>query len=539
MECHCIPFAEIPRASRLFQDFLYHFDKVASFYAWDPTRAESFSQVAEKLCQEPSARAIVAQVLERQNREFGASGKTFHNIARLGRGEALAVVTGQQVGLLTGPAYSVYKALTAIRLAAQLETQGIPAVPVFWLATEDHDLQEINHTYLLDARYQLRRIEHRAQHAGSRRVGEVLLGEESNGLAAEVAEILSGWPGGKAWADVVVEACRDGQSYGRSFARMMTRIFEGQGVILLDPLDRELHKLAAPVFSRVIREANELEQALAARSDELERAAYHTQARILEEGALFFVNVEGERRSVRRRDSSFWIRGAGRAHAHELLEWLERTPEDFTANVLLRPIVQDTLLPTVAYVGGPAEVAYLAESEVLYRRLLGRMPVIFPRASFTLVDARARRLMKKYSLDLKDIFAGRQMTNERMMQSYVPGKLRRRLAQSERRLEALLSNLEAPLTEFDPTLGGALEMAGRKMRYQLEKIRTKAARAEAAREALFDEHRRVLENLLYPNRNLQERQLNFLPFLSRYGSPLLARLGELALGARDHHVVYL
>lgn len=539
MECHCIPFTEIPRTSRLFQDFLYQFDRVASFYAWDYAKPDVFARAAEAVKQDASVRSTVAGALERQNREFGGDEKTFENIARLRSGAAVAVVTGQQVGLLTGPAYSVYKALTAVRLATELSAQGLPAVPVFWLASEDHDIKEVNHTFLLDAHANLRRLEHRADFPPNRRVGEVEFGPEGNGLVAGASEILSAWPEGKTWSEAVAEALRGGSSYARSFGRLMARMFRGSGVVLVDPLDDDLHRLAAPVFARVIAEAEILEEALAARSEELERAGYHTQAKILEEGALFFVNVEGQRLAVRRRDASFWIRGARRLHAEELLAWVARSPKDFTANVLLRPIVQDTLLPTAAYVGGPAEIAYLAESEVLYRRLLGRMPVIFPRASFTLVDARARRLMKKYSLGLVELFAGRQVVRDRMAQAYVPKFVHRRLEQSRKRLEKLLTDLKEPLQDFEPTLGGALDTAARKMRYQLEKIRNKVARAEAARDAVFEEHRRVLENLLYPNRTLQERQLNFLPFLSRYGRGLLDRLGEKVLAGRDHHIIEL
>jgi uncharacterized protein YllA (UPF0747 family) len=199
---------------------------------------------------------------------------------------------------------------------------------------------------------------------------------------------------------------------------------------------------------------------------------------------------------------------------------------------LLRPVVQDTLLPTAAYIGGPAEIAYMAQAEVVYKHLLGRMPAILPRASFTIIEPLVARLLKKYDLDFRDVIRGRQHLRARMEVKSLPHALARRFEKDEKSLRKLLGDYQKPLERLDGTLTGALDLAERKILHQFLKLKSKAGRAENFRTGVLDRHERMLLDALYPHRGLQERTLSALPWLAAYGPDFLDDLGELsAIGA--------
>ncbi len=535
MECHCLRPDELPRTTKLFTAFLEDFDRLAEFYAHPPD-LEGVLRAAAQVPRADVARRGVVEVLREQNRRFGADGATERSLDRLAAG-AVAIVTGQQVGLFTGPSYSIYKALTAIRVAAEMTRRGADAVPIFWLATEDHDLAEINHCYWL-ARTGLVRLELQPDEAAGRRVGEVRLGDAIGEVVRAAASSLDGGS-----AEEVVRALQESyrpeETFGSAFGRLMARLFAGQGIVLLDPLDARLHRLAAPVYRRALEDNAELTRELLARKRRLERAGYHTQVKVTERGTLLFLNLDGQRLAVRQRATAFAV-GQKNLSRSELLDAIERTPEAFSANVLLRPVVQDTLLPTAAYVGGPAEVAYFAQAEVVYRRLLGRMPAVLPRASFTLIEPHIARLLKRYGLELRDVLRGRQHLRGKMERQFLAKALAGRFDAGEKTIRRMLAGLRRPLGRLDKTLVGALDSAERKMLYQLLRLRRKAGRAENFRSHVLDAHERQLTDALYPHRGLQERALCFLPLLARHGPDLLAALSERAgLGAAQHQVLFL
>jgi bacillithiol biosynthesis cysteine-adding enzyme BshC len=482
-------------------------------------------------------RRAVAGVLREQSRRFGADGATERNLDRLTAG-AVAVVTGQQVGLFTGPAYSFYKALTACRLADELTKRGIEAVPVFWLATEDHDLAEVNHCYWRTGEG-LARLELPAhEDSAGRRVGEIRLGEAIAALLGSASSALAG-PASDEVARALEQSYGPQETLGSAFARLMARMFAGRGIILLDSLDPRLHQLARGVYRRALEQCGAITKELLARSKALERQGYHAQVKVTERSTLLFLNVDGRRQSLRQRNGGFTAVGQ-HFSVVELNETLDQSPEAFSANVLMRPVVQDALLPTAAYVGGPAEVAYFAQAEVVYRRLGAPMPAIVPRAGFTLVEPEAARLLERYGLEVAALFRGRQYVRAQMERRFLPKGLLRKFDQDERSLRKLLGGLRRPVGKLDRTLPGALDTAERKMLYQFLKLRGKVGRSENFRTGLLDRHERLLLDSLYPHRDLQERTHNLLPFIARHGFELLRELERRSASlAGNHQVVFL
>lgn len=535
MECQWIPAAELPRTTLLYKTFLTDFPKIADFYAHPPT-LEGILRCAEQVRLDDSVRRGVAAVLRQQNSSFGCDGATLQNVDRLAGG-AVAIVTGQQVGLFGGPSFSVYKALTAIHIANELTARGVDAVPVFWLATEDHDLAEVNHCFF-GARGGPQRFDLATPGPEARRVGEILLGGAVTELAARAAGILEGTAMVEA-AHCLTETYRPEETYGSAFAKLMTKMFAGRGLIFLDPLSPELHRYGAGTMRRALEEHESLTRELLARSSALEQSGYHAQVKVSEKNTLVFRILEGQRVPMRVKDSGF-VSGKKQESLAEALKAVEEHPEEFSASVLLRPVIQDALLPTAGYIGGPAEVAYFAQATVVHKKLLGRAPAVLPRAAFMLVNATVANLLKKYKLDVHDVLAGRNALRGELEAEVLPKTLSRRFAAGEKKLQQALESLREPLGKLDQTLLGALDNAAEKILYQFNSVRGKASRAEGFRTGVIDGHEREIMGLLLPNADLQERSLCFLPFLSSAGRELLDELDLLIrIGNGDHGVVFL
>jgi bacillithiol biosynthesis cysteine-adding enzyme BshC len=320
---------------------------------------------------------------------------------------------------------------------------------------------------------------------------------------------------------------------------LLARLFAGKGLILLDPMSEELHRLAEPLYRAALERHSELNQALLARGKDLERAQYHVQVKVTEESTLLFLNREGKRLPLRARNGEFTA-GRRSFSLAELSELLAGSPSDFSANVLFRPVIQDALLSTVGYVAGPSEIAYLAQASVNYDCVLGRMPVILPRASFTLIDAHSVRLLRKYELDFSDVLRGSPHLRAKMEGKLLPKTLTRRFAAGDRSLRKMLTELRERLTKLDPTLGGAMDTTESKMLFQFSKLQEKAGRALALRTSVLDSHEKELLNQLYPHGGLQERSHCFLPMLAAQGMGLLDELQRrIKLGGAQHQVLYL
>jgi bacillithiol synthase len=553
-----MPFTAIPHSSPLFLDFLFHYEKVAGFYPHRPN-AEAVLAHARQLQFPAERRAQVAAVLERQNRGWGASPATMDSIERFRQG-AVACIGGQQVGVLGGPLYSLLKAVSALQMAEHLSAQGCPAIPVFWLATEDHDLAEIA-AITLPAGCELEKLSATSRTDSAAPVGRVALGQGVTAVVERAAELLGpGWV-----SDALRESYRPEETYGSAFARLFTRLLAGTGIVLVNPLEAELHAIAAPLLAAAAEHAADLDEALLERGKLLQRAGYHEQVRVTQDSTLLF-SLEGNRRTVlhraengvaengsapgastkagllagsRRepRSAGVWQMGARRVSGQELLEQIAAHPENFSANVLLRPVVQDYLFPTAVYFGGPAEIAYFAQVAVVYEKLLGHATPVLPRLSATLIGDETCELMERYGLSFCDLFHGSQQVSELLATRALDPALRDALEGSRAALESHMQALGSALQKLDPTLVDAAQRSKRKMLYQLSKIGSKAARAELRRNRqLARDAQRVLTEL-FPHKELQERILPGIYFLARYGPELIARLKRVAAHACPGHQI--
>lgn len=511
MRSICIPHTELPGTSALFADYLYRFERVAGFYQHDPHAPDSVREAALAIRFEDNHRQRLVSALRGINGESAA-------LDRLELPDTVAVVTGQQVGLFSGPAYTIYKALTAAKLARLLTESGIHAVPVFWLATEDHDFDEIDHCHVLDSRRRPVRLVARGRGAAGQPVGAI---EIADAPVAALREALKGFLHADEVVALVEECYQPGRQFGEAFRLLLEKLLAGYGLVFIDPLRTEIRELAAPLLRAALERSDALAAELQSRGQELKQSGYHAQVLFEGQSSLFFELRNGRRLALRRN---------GRDYFHEAqkrtLEELAERPESLSPNALLRPVMQDYLLPTAAYIGGPAELAYLAQSQVLYKALLERMPVVLPRSGFTLLDERTRRLMDKHHLSLPDCFHGEERLREHIAGQLVPASLEREFAQAASETRSRLDHLQAALVQFDPTLASAMVKSKSKVVYQIEKIHRKAAREALRRDAQASAGAHHLSALAYPNHHLQERFYSILPFLAQHGFDLLDVLYE-------------
>jgi bacillithiol biosynthesis cysteine-adding enzyme BshC len=539
MTATCTPYTDVPHSSALLIDYLYHYDRVSQFYHGSPFDPASYQKVATQLGAFETTRREIVEVLARQNHALDCPEPTRANLQRLREPGTFAVVTGQQVGLFSGPAFTLYKALTAVRLAQSLTEQGLLCVPIFWLATEDHDLAEVAEVATLDEEHNLIPL----RDSGDRPsplspVGKVRHTAE---VATALDQLEAALPPGEARVRLLQdlrECYEPGSTWGRSFAKFLTRLFGRWGVILMDPLDESVHRLSVRVYDQALARATEFRTQILDCSHALVQRGYHAQVHVGDDSTLLFVARHGDRVPLHQRDAKFFLDGREEVSLAQLQSWLAERPLDFSSNVLLRPLVQDLLLPTLAYVAGPSELAYLGQAQPLYQAFRRPQPVIFPRAAFTLLDARVERLMEKYKLRLEDVWRGEDHLSRKIAATSFAEGWSERFDQGERDLEQLLNRFHEDIEKLDPTLLDTLEHAKEKMKYQMERLRGKLTRAALGRSDLLARHEQALLRFLLPHKDLQERRVGGVSFLGRKGYELLDHLlAHIQTRCSDHQAI--
>jgi bacillithiol biosynthesis cysteine-adding enzyme BshC len=481
---------------------------------------------------------VLAGLLELQAEEFGASAAAKANIAKL-RAGARAVVTGQQVVLFGGPLLTLLKAATAIARAKEATAaSGVEHVPVFWLATEDHDLKEVDQVSLL-TKTSVETLSAGLKVAHTVPVGGVVPGPELDAVLERASELLEFAPVSEWLRECYAPKDGERPTLALAFGRLVARIFADQGLIVMDAGSREFHALGASTLRCAIEYAAELQQVLMARNEELVRAGYHAQVLVVDGSSLLFLLDEatGERVALRRSADGQWKAGGKVYSTTELIAILEVAPERLSPNALLRPVFQDTLLPTAAYVGGPAEIAYFAQSAVLYEAILGRVTPVLPRLSATLLEPAVAAVMDKDEVQLPDAMTTAEELAQRLGARAMPIEGKRKLAAVGNAMETELAALTEYLGGMDESLGRAAEVSGSKMLYQMNRLRRMAATFEVQKEASLRKHAEAITLNVFPDGHPQERVVAGVWFMAKYGDGLVERLVGVAGNQCPGHVV--
>ena len=540
-----LPFDQVPHQSRLFLEYLKDPVALRRFY---PSAVRFHHELPQRAPEVLAAyrvdRNAVCNALAAMNERWGAAEPTLNNIQLLRESDSIAVVSGQQAGLFTGPLYTIYKALAAVKLAGCLRQRGTKAVPVFWIASEDHDFAEVAKAEFIGRDCQLKNVEvSTALHEEGRPVGQVVTDESIDTVIEQLFELLPASEFADDIKALVKSAWQPGRGYAESFAMMMTALLGRYGLILLDPLDPELKRLAAPLYSEAARRAPEIAAAIEKRSGELESAGYHAQVLATSNSFPLFLHDEnGARHPVTRLENGkYKAKDIEQEYsADELAALALETPQRFSPNVTLRAVVQDYLLPTIAYYGGAAEIAYFAQTAEAYRVLERPATPILPRSSLTMIERHTGRLLERYDLKLAEFFEGLDPVIKRVVEEHLGADTSKLFANAEQNVNHELDRLRQELAGIDPTLASALDTGRKKINYQLDGLKTRFVRAQMTRdEAAHRQLQRAFDQL-YPNKDLQERHINITSLLARHGTYVMEWIfNAINIGSNEHQVVYL
>ena len=518
----CFPITVVPGLHRLFLDFCAGQPGVSPFYAALPPDAGWQSRPAV-----PPHWPQMVNILAAQNPSSAAAPAL--KALRAGAG---VVVTGQQVGLFGGPLFTPLKVATAVARARRGTAAGRPHTAVFWLATEDHDFDEINHV-VFPARRELRKLTYATSPSAARPVGGIVFDDSITPLIDAARELL----GASDAMDALVSAYRPGNTFAQAFHDFYSQAFAAQGLLLLDAGGREVHALGAPVLRAGIERADELHAALIARNAELQAAGYAVQVAVTGQSSLLFLidDRTGARNALKRTPPStaepngLWAAGRQTFSTNELLGILETEPERISPSALLRPVFQDYLLSTSLIIGGPAEIAYFAQSAVLFERILGRLTPVQPRFSATLVEPTIAELLRKHELPLERVFQESASTLAQLLAARsMPVEEKRRLSAAGQALDAELEPLLAYMASLDAGIGRSAQTAASKMRYQMNRLRRLGANFQLQREESLARHAEAISQALYPAGGLQERLHGAAYYFARHGFELAETLSRHA-----------
>ncbi|MCS6874922.1 MAG: bacillithiol biosynthesis cysteine-adding enzyme BshC [Acidobacteriota bacterium] len=540
-----VDFSKIPSQSKIFIEYQKGSDELGKFYPsaiFSHTEVlknlnsvlESYSVDREKLC----------NALQKDNLAYGAGVETLSNIELLRQSDCVAVVTGQQAGLFTGPLYCIYKTLTAIKLAECLKLRGVKAVPVFWMATEDHDFAEVASCYVVNSKRELIRLTNEPRDCYNELpVGLVSLDDSINQTKKQLFQSIAETDFSAELRRLIEETWQPGFRYSEAFARMMMRLFGKYGLVLLCPLNKDLKNLASPIYLQAVEKSDELIKALLLRSKKLTLEGFHAQVSITENYFLLFWHSEDGRRHALRRVGSdlYQTKNAEKSFTRqELLELIRKEPESFSPSVVLRPVVQDFLLPTICYFGGAAEIAYFAQVSEVYRVLKRPVTPIIHRQSFTIIPSKQAKIMRKYGLTFEDLFLGKDKVFSSIIENQILSDDQKRLfAEVEENINAELNRLDRYFSQIDSTLAENLAKRRRKIIYHIAALRDKFLKIQKQKNETVMRHVENLFSVVLPFERLQERTLNISFFLNIYGQRFIDKIySAIELDNKKHRVIF-
>ncbi len=539
-----INYADLPDQHQLFTDYLYNFDKVKGYYKYNFRDKEEYIKLFKKRAEmQGEIRGTMYSILQNQYKNRQISEITGKNLSLLQEKTTLAVVTGQQLGILGGPLYTFYKIITAIKLCNNLNERydDFHFVPVFWLEGDDHDFEEVKSINIIDENNDLKKISYEdeapeEENKGS--VGFLKLNADINRFFDELNAELRDTEFKNDVLSKLKSFYSEARTFKDAFRDLIFWLFDEYGLIIFDPQDPEIKKLLAPVFQKEISGFRAHSEKLVNVSARLEEE-YHAQVKVRPIN-LFFHTDEG-RYLIEPVENDFRLKRKRKKFTYdELQSLIEKEPERFSPNVLLRPICQDYLLPTAFYVGGPSEISYFAQVTPLYSIYQLEPPIIFPRSSATLIEKNIASLLEKYELKIEDVFIPSDELKNNVLQIISPNSLDDTFSHVSNEIELTYDRLKEKLFEFDKTIADASTKYRQKSIQYLDELKGKALDAQKKKHEVTLRQVDKLSTALFPASNLQERELNFIYFAYRYGTDFIKTIfNELSINKFEHQGIKL
>ncbi len=540
-----LPFAEVPGQTKIFIEYQQNPASLKEYY---PNSVFSHTEISGYIPQVlenyKADREAVCNALAEMNKNFGAAEKTFENINLLREKDCVAVVSGQQAGLFSGPLYTIYKALSAVKLTECLRGRGFKAVPVFWIATEDHDFEEVSKAFLINKNGDLTELKNEPKRCYENLpVGYVKLDDSIKETIETLFDELPETEFTAELKNLINEIWVSGSYFSDAFALLLTKLFDKYGLIMLCPLSEKLKKIAAPVYVEAIKKSDEIVKALIKRSEDLVKKGYHAQVLVTEDYFPLFWQAKDNTRNALKKSKAGTFRTKDESREftlEELAEIAEREPHRFSPSVVLRSVVQDYLLPTVCYFGGAAEIAYFAQSGEVYRILDRPVTPIFHRQSFTVVTPKHKRTLEKYDLNFKELLRGKDEIFPEIVENFLNPEMAKIFAEAEEQINIELNRLNANLLKIEPTLADSLANRRKKIIYHIENIRNKFHNAQITKDETINRRIETAFEFLLPQKHLQERTLNVLTLINLYGFYFTDWIYDaIDLDDKGHRIMYL
>ena len=517
---------QFPGTSSLLRDYVWAFSRLSPFFVGDPHSPDAYREQSRQRDARTYRRDDLRDVLLAQHDTWGAPPMVRQRIEELRDPRAVAVVTGQQTGLFGGPLYTLYKALTAIQLAAHLRRElERPVIPIFWMASEDHDVAEADHVQLLDRTGSLITVRHASWASPIGFIpANLRLGPAIEKTLEQVWEALPSTEFLPALVDGLGQAYAPERTLAESFARWMVHLLGGSGLVLADGADPALKRLAARILLQEVDEAPRSSQCVLAVSESLRALGYPVQIEARPDGLNCFLLREG-RRGLVKDGENFRLRDSRQTiPASDLRRLAQEEPERLSPNVVLRPIVQDEIFPTIAYVAGPGELAYFAQLRPVYQAFHVPMPLIVPRATLTLVEPRIVKLLERFHLGLPDLTLEPEQLASRVLRAQLPSDFDATLAKARDSVGEIFRHVGEAIAAVDPTLRATAGQTSGHIQGHLDQLERKAVQALKRREAETRQQVQRVREALMPGGKAQERVFPALPFLARYGPTLLGTI---------------
>jgi len=527
-----------PWIRRLAADYAYDFRSVAPFFSGDPADRSAWADAIARTQAHDRRRSEIAGVIAQQQERRGAPPAAREAGRLLADRQTVAIVTGQQAGLFGGPLFTLYKALTAIKLAEQVSRDHkVPAVAVFWIDAEDHDWEEVRSCTVFDDALTPRSVALPARpNVEPAPVATITLDESIVEVLDELERLLPPTEFRGSIIDGLRRAYAPGIGMADAFGRWMEEVLGNRGLIVYDSSDAASKPIVGDVFARELSNPGHTVKLAALAGSDLTARGYHAQVHAQDDSlALFY--LEGGRRAIRQQDGRFLV-GDQQFAAPALVAQATSQPAGFSPNVLLRPIVQDTIFPTICYVAGPNELAYLGQLRGVYAHFGVPMPLFYPRASATVLDSAALRFLTKYKLPLEALQAQDEAALNELLKTQIPPVVEESFAEAEKTIEAQMTRLIAAMPALDPTLEGAARSTLERMQRDLQTLHGKMIQAAKRRDETLRRQFIHARALAFPGGPAQERTVGFLSFLNQYGPALVDRLDEeLPLDLGRHWIV--
>ncbi len=539
-----INYSEISGYSNIFLDYIYEFKNVEKYFKLNFRDKKTYENIFEKIVTKKRPhQEKVAAIIAQQYKGFKLSQQTKYNLRLLEQKETIAIVTGQQLGIMGGPLYTFYKIITTIKLVSNLKSKydKYNFVPIFWLEGDDHDFEEVASFSYIDKNNNLTKLTYDDDldaDVNRGNVGSLEFKRTIKKIFESLDKTLRGTEFTDNLLNLMYSCYKEKATFKTAFKKLLFNIFDEYGLIIFDPQDKKIKKILTPIFKNEITNFRKHTDISVERSAELEEL-YHAQVKV--KPINLFLSDEVGRYSIEPYENNYKLKGKkGSLSEEDIFDLLETSPENFSPNVLLRPICQDFLLPTGVYVGGPGEISYFAQVIPLYDLFNVAQPILYPRASATIIEKNISKILDKYNLKYQDYQFGKKHLTEKIITDLETIEVKKEISNTKIEFELAFDRLKEKLFAIEPTLKKTSEKTFEKIINTLEQLKGKALKAqEKNNETVLNQINKSYDFLM-PYSISQEREINFIYFANKYGINILKLLmNELNVDKYEHQIIEL